>query len=244
MLSIIGVSAVTVTGSTTALPVVTMLAEFSPVDVQVSGGGSGVGVQNAQKGISDIGMVSRDLKPEETGLKVIPFAYDGVVIITSKDIGVSELSTQQIKDIYNGNITNWNEVGGIDSPIYVLSRETGSGTLDTFLTDIMGDKKADPRGIASICGSNGEMVTSVRGSDCAIGYVGFSYANPNEVGIVKLDGVMPTQDTIKSNEYRLSRLLSFVVQDKKQTGDVQTFIDYVLSTEGQGVVRDNGFIPI
>ena len=237
-------SALTISGSTTAMPLVEIMAETAPVTTTVTGGGSGVGVTNVLTGLSDIGMVSRSLKPEETGLTATKFAYDGIVIVTSKGIGVSDITTEQLKGIYAGNITNWKELGGIDSEICAVSREAGSGTQETFNTDIMGDKKASLDGSSTVAGSNSEVVQAVIRSDTAVGFVGFNFANAASMDILSLNGVMPTQETIKEKKYMLSRELCFVTLTDQMSPDAKQFIEYALSAEGQSIASEMGYIPI
>lgn len=237
-------SAITISGSTTALPLVETLAETAPVTTTVTGGGSGVGITNVQNGISDIGMVSRSLKPEETGLIATPIAFDGIVIVTSKEVGLSAITIDQLKGIYNGTITNWAELGGPDAEIYAISREMGSGTQDTFNTDVMGDKAAELVGSSTVASSNSEVVQAVRGSDSAIGFVGFNFANPSNINVLSLDSVMPTAETIKDKSYKLSRELSLVTPENQISADVDQFIAYALSAEGQSITSEMGYIPL
>jgi phosphate transport system substrate-binding protein len=244
MLTITSCASISITGSTTALPLVDMIAENAPVEASVSGGGSGVGINNVLNRVSDIGMVSRDLTKEEVGLNATPIAYDGIVIVISKEVGLNNLSTKQVKEIYSGNITNWKEIGGPDHEIYVVSREYGSGTLDTFLADIMGDKKAETNGVATMVGGNGEMVLSIRGNTHAIGYVGFNYANNNTMNTIALNGISPTLDNIKGKTYILSRTLSLVTLEGNTNPEVAQFIAYELSADGQNLTREMGYIPL
>lgn len=244
-LIIIGIgSAITISGSTTALPLVELLAESSPVHATVSGGGSGVGVINTQTGFSDIGMVSRNLTAKETGLKLTPIAYDGILVITSKELGVHNITSDQLKAIYNGTITNWKEIGGPDRDIYAITREDGSGTQDTFAIMIMGSSKAEMIGTHTVASNNGEVVLAVRGSNKAIGYVGFNYGNSTTMNILSIDGVQPSPSTIKDGTYQLNRQLSLVTLLGNQLNDVQQFINFALGTEGQSIAAQNGYIPL
>lgn len=244
VLCIGAVSAVTISGSTTAMPLVEMLAESSPVTATVTGGGSGVGVTNVLNGVTDMGMVSRNLTAEETGLVMTPIAYDGIAIVTSKEVGITAIAKEQLKGIYNGTITNWKELGGPDQAIYAVSREIGSGTLDTFCTDVMGDKKAELLGASTYVSGNAEMVSAIRGSTGAIGFVGFNFANPDTMNVLSLDGVMPSPATIKDKSYELSRMLSLITPEGKMSSDMQQFINYALSAEGQSVTAQTGYIPL
>jgi len=247
---------VTVAGSTTVLPLAETCAEAfndeqSEYRVSVTGGGSGVGIKNIAEGMSNIGMASREVTPDEIsqfGDKFQEFlvGYDGIVIAVSKqiyDAGVTELSKDQVKRIYNGEINNWEDLGGPDELILVIAREQGSGTRDTFNEDIMDDKKAETPGVNTVAGSNAEIKTAITNSDNAIGYLGFSYVQDNAAGVIALDGVLPTEETIKDGSYELNRKLYFYTFGEPDRG-AQAFIDFVIGSQGQQIAEENGFVPI
>jgi phosphate transport system substrate-binding protein len=172
--------------------------------------------------------------------------YDGIVIAISKqiyDAGVTELSKDQVKQIYTGEINNWEDLGDPDELILVIAREQGSGTRDTFNEDIMGDKKAETPGVNTVAGSNAEIKTAITGGDNAIGYLGFSYVQDGAVGALTLDGVEPTAETIKDGSYELARKLYFYTFDEPTAG-AEAFIEFTLSEEGQNIAEENGFVPV
>lgn len=247
---------VRVSGSTTVLPLAeggaeAFNADQSEYQVIVTGGGTGVGIKNIAEGNSEIGMASREVTSDETSQFGDKFeenmvGYDGIVIAVSKQIseaGVTALTKDQVKEIYNGEINNWNDLGGPDEQILVVAREQGSGTRDTFNEDIMGDKKAETPGVNTVAGSNAEIRTALTGSDSAIGYLGFSYAEDGAVGVITLDGVTPTSETIKDGSYELARELYFYTYDEATAG-AQSFIDFMLGSKGRDVATEYGFIPL
>ena len=245
-----------VSGSTTVLPLAEGGAEAfngeqSDYETLVTGGGTGVGMKNIAEGNSEIAMASREVTAEEISqfgdkFKENMVGYDGIVIAVSKEIydaGVTALSKDQVKAIYTGEINNWNDVGGPDEEMMVVAREQGSGTRDTFNEDIMGDKKAETPGVNTVAGSNAEIRTALTGSDKAIGYLGFSYAEDGAVGMITLDGVKPTAETIKEGSYELARKLYFYTFGDTTEG-AQAFIDYMMGEDGQKVAKEYGFVPL
>ena len=247
---------VRVSGSTTVLPLAEGGAEAfngeqSDYETLVTGGGTGVGMKNIAEGNSEIAMASREVTAEEISqfgdkFKENLVGYDGIVIAVSKEIydaGVTALSKDQVKAIYTGEINNWKDVGGPDEEMMVVAREQGSGTRDTFNEDIMGDKKAETPGVNTVAGSNAEIRTALTGSDKAIGYLGFSYAEDGAVGMITLDGVKPTAETIKDGSYELARKLYFYTFGDTTEG-AQAFIDYMMGEDGQKVAEEYGFVPL
>lgn len=247
---------VRVSGSTTVLPLAeggaeAFNAEQSDYQTIVTGGGTGVGIKNIAEGNSDIGMASREVTSDEITqfgdkFKENLVGYDGIVIAVSKqiyDAGVTSLTKDQAKKVYNGEITNWKELGGPDEQILVVAREQGSGTRDTFNEDIMGSKAAETPGVNTVAGSNAEVRTAITGSDKAIGYLGFSYAEDGQVGMITLDGVAPSAETIKDGSYELARKLYFYTFGDATAG-AQAFIDFMTGADGQKVAEEYGFVPL
>jgi len=247
---------VRVSGSTTVLPLAEAGAEAfngeqSDYQVLVTGGGTGVGIKNAAEGNSEIGMASREITADEKSqfgdkFKENMVGYDGIVIAVSKqifDAGVTSLSKDQVKKIYSGEVNNWKDLGGPDELILVVAREQGSGTRDTFNEDIMGNKAAETPGVNTVAGSNAEIRTAITGSDKAIGYLGFSYAEDGAVGMITLDGVTPAAETIKDGSYELARKLYFYTFGEASPG-AQAFIDFMVGAKGQKVAEEYGFVPL
>lgn len=247
-----------ISGSTTALPFVELAAEQynseqKNVTVSVSGGGSGVGISDLIAGNSNIGMISRDLTNADRNLakntsktfEATAIAYDSIVIAVSPDVynsGVKALSTAQLKAIYAGNITNWKQVGGFDQPIYVISREDGSGTRDTFDQYVMGSTTAETNGVKTVAGSNSEAQLAISDSKVAIGYLGIGFIN-DKVRAVKLNGMLANVTNTRDRTYPLSRKLYLVtLGDPSQ--QAQQFIKYCLGPEAQQIASANGFVAL
>jgi phosphate transport system substrate-binding protein len=196
-------------------------------------------------------MASREVTSEEKTqygdkFKEFHVGDDGVVIAISKliyDAGIKALSTDQVKKIYAGEIKNWKELGGPDNQIYVIDREHGSGTRDTFNEDIMGDKKAETPGVSTTAMGSAEVKTAIANADNAIGYLGFSYASGRNIEPVSLDGVMPSVQSIKDGSYKLHRHLYFYTFGEPKPC-ARKFIDFVTSPEGQKIAEENGFIAL
>lgn len=249
-------ASVTVAGSTTVMPLVEACAEEfnkiqNEVRVSVTGGGSGVGIKNVAGGTADVAMASREVKPDEIATYGDSFreylvAYDAIAIVVSQriyDAGITDLSREEVRAIYSGDITNWKDLGGPDAGIYVAAREVGSGTRDTFNEMVLGSEKAETPGVTTYHGSNAEVKTAVTGSDKAIGYVGMNYVQGGAQRAVAYEGVMPIAETIKDGSYPLSRALNLYTFGDPSPA-AETFIDFVLSEEGQRIVEGAGFVSI
>ena len=246
----------TITGSTTALPFVELAAEQynseqKNIAVSVTGGGSGVGISDLVHGTANIGMISRDLTDADRALAknktfdATAIAYDSIVIAVSPEVynsGVKSLSTAQLKAIYAGNITNWKEVGGFDQPIYVISREEGSGTRDTFNQYVMGSTTAETKGVKTVAGGNSEVQGAIALSKVAIGYVGIGFIN-DKVRAVAFNGMLANVTNTKDRTYPLSRKL-YLVTLGNRTSEEQQFIDYVIGPEAQQIASKNGFVAL
>ncbi len=255
-LSAAGKETVRASGSTTVFPLAQLAAEAfneaqSDYEVMVSAGGSGAGIKGVAEGISEIGMASREVTADEKTQFGDKFnenliGYDGIVIAVSKqiyDAGVTELSKDDVKKIYSGEIGNWKDLGGPDELILAIARQSGSGTKDTFMEDIMGDKKAETPGVNTVLQENADVKAEITGNDNAIGYLGFSFVRDGAVGAITLDGVEATPETIKDGSYELTRELYFYTFGDATPG-AQAFIDFVKGPEGQKIAEENGFVPL
>jgi phosphate transport system substrate-binding protein len=247
---------VKVAGSTTVMPLVEASAEeFNRIQdgvrVSVSGGGTGVGIKNVAEGLADIAMSSRDVKPEEIasyGDRFVEFlvAYDAIALVVSDPIyeaGITDLSREEVRAIYSGDVANWKDLGGPDEKIYVVAREVGSGTRDTFNAMVMGREGAETPGVTTYHGSNAEVKTAVTRSDKAIGYVGMNYLEGGAFRAVAFQGVEAREETIKGGSYPLSRAL-LLYTFGEPSPEVRAFIDFILSEEGQKIVAESGFVPV
>lgn len=234
-----------IAGSTSVQPlseelVKAFMAENNKVRINVAGGGSGAGVKAAAAGTADIGASSRELKEEEKNVKEYVIALDGIAIIVHKDNPVNDLSQEDIKKIFVGEITNWSELGGEDGAIHVYNREDGSGTRGAFTELIMG-KEVNITDKAIIQNSTGAVRTAVAGDKTGIGYISLGGIN-EEIKALKVDGVEATVENIKTKTYKIYRPFLYLTQ-KEPEGVVKAYIDWVLSSEGQGIVAEH-FIPV
>jgi phosphate transport system substrate-binding protein len=256
--SFITVSKVTVKGSDTMVILSQKWAELymkkNPgTSIQVTGGGSGVGLAALINGSTDIANSSRPIKPAEMEkLKArystlgvqIPCAKDGLTVFINKTNPVSELTIKQIGKIFSGEITNWKQVGGPDAPIKLYGRESSSGTFE-FFKDHVVKTDFDPS-LQSLPGT-AAIVNAVKKDKNSIGYGGAAYAEGVKDCKVKKDdksaGVLPTAATVKNNTYPITRYL-YMYLKSKPTGDTKAFIDWILSPEGQDVIEGVGYFPL
>jgi phosphate transport system substrate-binding protein len=247
---------VTVSGSTTVGPLGIICADaFNTAQnnyhVSVSQTGTGAGITSIGEGQADIAMASRAVTSDEKAKYGDKFqetliGYDGLAVCVSAaiyDANITDLTKDQVKKIYSGEIKNWKDLGGPDEPIYVISREQGSGTRDTFLEDIFGSKKAETPGVNTYASSNSEVKTAIVGSSKAIGYLGYSYSEGGNLRAVKLDNIEINPQTIKAKTYPLARTLFLVTFGNPKPG-AQAYIDFVKGSEGQKIAKENGFIPV
>ena len=240
---------ISISGSTSVGPLMEKLAEKyegvnSNVSIEINQVGSSAGIKDAINGVSEIGMSSRELKSEEESqVKSNVIAYDGIAIITNKNNPIKNITLDQIKGIYTGQITNWNQIdGGKDAPIVVVSREEGSGTRDAF-QEIVGYKSEELKADAMISNGNGGVKETVASNDNAVGFVSFEYLD-DEVNIANVENVEPKAELVKSGEYKISRPFLLVNKDGGLSEDGQKLIDFILSDEGQTIVKENKLIPI
>lgn len=208
------------------------------VDVQL--GGSSVGIKDVQEGKSDIGNVSRELKPEETGVVAHKIAIDGIAVIVNPQNKVTDISKEDLIKIYKGEIRNWSEVGGENQPIVVIGREASSGTRGAF-EELL--KIEDQAKYAQELTETGAVKTAVSTTPMAIGYVSLEALDDTVVAL-NLDGAAPSEEQIKAGAYALSRPFLMVTKQGDVRPEVQAFLDFVLGAEGQAVVADNHLIPI
>lgn len=240
---------ISVSGSTSVGPSMEKIAERfekanEGVSVEIQQIGSSAGIKNAIDGVSEIGMASRDLKEEEksAGLQETKIAIDGIAVITNKNNPVKNLTTDQVKDIYTGKITNWKEVGGNDAPIVVVSREEGSGTRDGF-QEIVGFESTELLKDAQVSDGSGNIKSTVEGNENSIGYISFGYVD-DAINALKVNDVEPTADNVTNSSYPIARPFLLVDKQDGLSENGKKLIDFVLSEEGQQIMEDEGFIKI
>jgi len=246
-------NAITLKGSTTVLPVAQAAAEIfmekNPgIKISVQGGGSGVGIASLLDKTTDIADSSRKIKPEEiekakaggVNPNEIAIALDGIAVIVHPTNSVKALTKAQIKDIFTGKISNWSEVGGMNAKIVAVNRDTSSGTFEAFETLALNKEKVRPDALTTA--SNQAVAQTVAQTPNAIGYVGHGFLSP-KVKAVTVDKIECTKQTIQSEKYPLSRYL-YMYTNGKPSGNIEKFIDFVLSAEGQKLVVQEGFVEV
>ena len=231
---------VTVSGSTTVLPVMQKISEHlmqkdPSVVIELSGGGSQIAMSSRK--IKDKEMKAA----EEKGVKPfeIPVAVDAIVPIVNPKNSLKNLSLDDLRKIYKGEIKNWKEVGGPDAPIVLVSRDTSSGTFETWESLVMKNQRVSPR--ALLQSSNGTVVQTVSRNPNAIGYVGLGYVVPI-IKAVEINGIKATPETAKNGKWPLSRDLYLYTNHQPQ-GAVKKVTDFCLSEEGRSLIKEVGFIP-
>jgi phosphate transport system substrate-binding protein len=246
-------SSIVIKGSTTVLPVAQgtlegFMKKNPNIQISLSGGGSGEGIKALIDKTAQIATSSREIKKEEVQLaktkNINPVAHvianDAIVPVVNPKNKVSNLSIDQLSQIYQGKITNWKEVGGEDLKIVVISRDSSSGTFESWDHFVMKKAKVTPR--AQMLASNGAIVTAIAGNRYAISYLGIGYINKS-VKPLQVNGVTASVATALSKEYPFSREL-YMYTDGDPKGDAAKYIAFVKSAEGQKIVVKEGFIPL
>lgn len=233
-----------------------MSQEGTP-DVSVTGGGSGTGIAALLNGTTDICIASRNIKAKELELAgskginpmEIAVARDGIAVIIHPDNPVNGLTVEQIGKIYTGAYTNWQQAGGPDADILVLSRESSSGTYVFFQERVL--NKKDYAAAARLMPATSTIVQSVSEDKWAIGYVGLGYAMEaaDKVKMLRIreqadsPEVLPSVAAVRSAEYPIARAL-YIYTNGEPAGGVKAFVDFALSEEGQRIVTETGYVPV
>lgn len=234
---------VKVAGSTSVQPVAEELAEAfmeknPDVTVSVQGGGSSAGIESAIQGTAQIGTSSRELKSEEKskGLTETVIAKDGIAVIVNSENQLSDLTMDQVKKVFSGEVKDWSEVGGKKGPITVVVREEGSGTRGAFEELVLGE---DTKVIANavVQNSTGAVKTAVTKDPNAIGFISLGSVD-SAIKAVKVDGVMPSEATVIDGSYKISRPFLFLTKGEVN-GAAKAYIDFILSDEGQAIVAEH-----
>ncbi len=244
---------VTIAGSTTVLPITQKTAEVfmdkNPgTKITVRGGGSGVGIASIIDGTVDIGQSSRPIKAKEiqtaagkgVNVKANVVALDGIAVIVNPSNGITKLTKEQIKNIFTGKISNWSQVGGANTGIVVVSRDSASGTFEAFNSLALDNAKVRPDALMQA--SNQAVATTVAQTPAGIGYVGLGYLS-SSVKAVAVDGVMPSKETVLSKKYALARPL-FMYTNGEPKGAAKKYMDFVTGKEGQKIVESLGFVGL
>jgi phosphate transport system substrate-binding protein len=240
-------------GSTTVLPIAQKAAEVfmkknPTIKIFVSGSGSGTGIKALLDGTTDIADSSREAKDKEIAagkekgiiLTAHKIALDGIVTVVHPSMKINNITVEQLRDIYNGKIKSWKELGGPNRPISIVSRDTSSGTYEVWEEKILkGDKvRAD----ALLVASNGQAVQTVAQNKFSIGYIGIGYVDKS-VKVLKVEGKTASAKSVRDSSWPIARPL-FMYTNGKPAGVIAKFINFMLSKEGQKVVNEVKYISL
>lgn len=245
---------ININGSTTVLPIMqkvgeAYMAENPGTALIISGGGSGNGIKALVDGLTNIAMSSREIKASEVeqakAKNIDPvgtaIAVDALVPVVHPSNPVQNLTLDEMRGIFSGKIKNWKEVGGEDSSIVMVSRDTSSGTYETWESMVMKGERVAPS--ALLQASNGAVVQAVSKNKRAIGYIGFGYLDPSLKGL-HVNDIAATPENALSNTWPIAREL-YIYTNGAPAGNVKSLIDYLLDqNKGQKLVLETGFIPL
>ena len=236
---------ITIAGSTSIMPFTEKLAEHfmlekpeTPVDVQ--GGGSSAGIQATINRTVSIGMSSRELKGEEKKLNAIVICHDAIAIVVNPKNPIANLTTEQVRGIYSGRISNWKQLGWIHRNISAVTREEGSGTRGAFEDLVM--KKTLIDDAVMVQDSNGAVREVVGNDPYAVGYISLGIVD-SRVKTVSIDGISPSIQTVRNKSYGIVRPFLYLTLGNPSI-QAQAFIDFVLSGQGQTILRKEGLVPV
>ena len=234
-----------IAGSTSVQPYVELLAEefellYPGKNIDIQGGGSSAGITAAGSNTADIGMSSRALKKDEQDLWVIEIAKDGLAMIINPKNPVTDLTLEQIRDIYTAKIKDWSELGGAKGRIHIIAREEGSGTRSAFEDMVMSEQhRITPRAIVQ--NSNGAVRQLVAGDPNSIGFISLGLVD-HTVKALKLEGAEASRENVINGSYSLFRPFLFVANTVPE-GVAAEFIDFILSPIGKELMTNEGLIP-
>jgi phosphate transport system substrate-binding protein len=244
---------ISMNGSTTVLPIAQKTAEaymkeHPDTKISISGGGSGNGIKALIDKTTDIANSSRAIKKEEMeqakakGSDPVEFivAFDCIVPVVHPSNPIKNITVDQLKALYKGEIRNWKEIGGADKPVVIISRDTSSGTYEVWEEKIMKKERVFPG--ALLQASNGAIVQAVSKNPNAVGYIGLGYMD-NSVKMLSVNGITGSKETTLNKSFPVSRPL-YMYTPVKPAGDIKKFMDFVISDKGQKLVEEEGFIPL
>ncbi len=245
---------IVIKGSTTVLPITQKAQEVysdlnKDVRISIEGSGSGNGIKALIDGSTDIANSSRELQEKELTkinernikVKEIAVALDMIVPVVHPDNPVKNVTMNQLKAIYDGSITNWQQLGGLNENIVVISRDTSSGTYEVWQELVL--ENNDVAKSALLQASNGAVLSSVAGNKKAIGYVGYGYIN-DTIKMLNVNNIKPSIPNGKSGAFPISRKLYMYINEETVSAEARKFIDFILSEQGQKLVEGTGYIPI
>ncbi len=244
---------ISMNGSTTVLPIAQKTAEaymkeHPDAKISISGGGSGNGIKALIDKTTDIANSSRAIKKDEMeqakakGSDPVEFivAFDCIVPVVHPSNPIKNITVDQLKALYKGEIRNWKEIGGADKPVVIISRDTSSGTYEVWEEKIMKKERVFPG--ALLQASNGAIVQAVSKNPNAVGYIGLGYMD-NSVKMLSVNGITGSKETTLNKSFPVSRPL-YMYTPVKPAGDIKKFMDFVISDKGQKLVEEEGFIPL
>ena len=239
---------ITANGSTSMEKVIQILEEQFMIDnpgvkASYDPTGSGTGIEAAKNGTADIGLASRALKDEEiaAGLKGTNVALDGIAVIVNAGSKVEDLTVEQIAQVFTGEIADWSELGGDAGTIACVGREGGSGTRDGF-ESITGTEDACV--LSQELTSTGAVIEAVKNNPQAIGYASLASVK-DSVKALDVDGVTPSEDTVKDGSYVVQRPFVLVTRaDTELTGAAKAFFDYITSADAAGIIAEAGAVAL
>lgn len=228
--------------------------QYDKAQVSVTGGGSGTGIAALINQTADIAQSSRSIKEKEkeqakgNGVEVQEFivGQDGIALIVNKENEINQFTLEQLKQIFTGQITNWSQLGGMDAPIVLYSRESNSGTYAFFKEFVLEDEEYAQE--ALLLPSNSAIVEGIKQDKNGIGYVGLAYVNDEirPVPVAKEEGnqgILPSLETINTGAYPVARPL-YLYTAGEPKGAIKTYMDFIMGEVGQKIVEDIGFIPL
>ncbi|ABK44093.1 phosphate ABC transporter substrate-binding protein, PhoT family [Magnetococcus marinus MC-1] len=254
-----GASAAEVTWKGCGITKLAFMAEISKayeaktgIPVKLSGGGATQGIRAASAGTSDIGGTCRQVlkeggavHPEESNAVLTQVAWDAMVVIVHPSNPVENISVEQLKAIYDGTITNWNELGGPDKRIVLVTRDGKySGVGHMFRMEVFGDKEYEFKARSLKVKSTGPLEAKVEKAEASLGIDGISSAKKREVKFLNLNGVAPSKDNIASGNYPLIRPLYLALNKSPSNPEAQKVLDFVLSDEGQAIISAQGTVNL
>jgi phosphate transport system substrate-binding protein len=240
-------TSLSIDGSTSMERVIGYLSEAYTLDnpdvkVSYNPTGSSAGIQSVLNGSCEVGLSSRELtETERETLNETVLAIDGIALVVSTDNPIDNLTIEQLTQIYTGNITNWQDVGGNDLPIVCIGREASSGTRDGFESII---NAVDSCYYTQELTSTGDIVQTVATNENAIGYVSLASIG-DSVKTLSIDGVAPTNDTILDGTYPVQRNFIVVTPKDRELSETATkFLDFITSTQAESYILKAGGVPV